>query len=102
MELSSCLVASVARNMTPNTTSAGNNLNAEIVLGTVRCACPLLPNLTLVRSYIRILKSPALYSVGVDHQDKDGAAAKSSSVPAKAALTWWGLMTLLQFQGCSC
>jgi len=34
---------------------------------------PLLPNLTLVCSYIRILRSPALYSVGVDYQEEDGA-----------------------------
>ena len=34
---------------------------------------PLLPNLTLVYSYIRMLKSPALYSVGVDYQEDDGA-----------------------------
>jgi len=42
-------------------------------------------NLTLVCSYIGMLKSPALYSVGVDYQEEDGALVQNRADVAHSA-----------------
>ncbi|KAI0062804.1 Sec63-domain-containing protein [Artomyces pyxidatus] len=49
-----------------------DNLNAEIVLGTIRNRDEAVQWLGYTYLYVRMLKSPALYSVGVDYQEEDG------------------------------
>ncbi|KIJ55099.1 hypothetical protein M422DRAFT_219656 [Sphaerobolus stellatus SS14] len=48
-----------------------DNLNAEIVLGTIRNRDEAVQWLGYTYLYIRMLKSPTLYSVTVDYQDDD-------------------------------
>ena len=48
---------------------------------------PLPPNLPLVCSYISMLKSPALYSVGVDyHGEDDTLVQKPAGIAHSAAV----------------
>ncbi|KAG5640834.1 hypothetical protein DXG03_006882 [Asterophora parasitica] len=49
-----------------------DNLNAEIVLGTIRNRDEAVQWLGYTYLYVRMLKSPGLYGVGVDYQDEDG------------------------------
>ena len=58
-----------------------------------------LPNLlTLVCSYIRMPKSPALYSVGVDYQGEDGTLVqKRADIAHSAAVLLLRLLFLLIF-----
>ncbi|KAG8216298.1 putative RNA helicase [Butyriboletus roseoflavus] len=49
-----------------------DNLNAEIVLGTVRNRDEAVQWLGYTYLYVRMLKSPGLYGVGVDYQEDDG------------------------------
>ncbi|KAG8936165.1 DEIH-box ATPase [Tulasnella sp. 418] len=48
-----------------------DNLNAEIVLGNVRNRDEAVQWLGYTYLYVRMLRSPALYSVGVDYMDDD-------------------------------
>jgi len=59
---------------------------------------PLLPNLTLVCSYIRMLKSPALYSVGVDYQEEDGAPVQKRTDIAHSAAVLLGKCQLIKYE----
>ena len=49
----------------------------------------LLNLLTLVCSYIRLPKSPALYSVGVDYQGEDGTLVQKRADIATPLLSFW-------------
>ncbi|KIL54146.1 hypothetical protein M378DRAFT_28806 [Amanita muscaria Koide BX008] len=51
-----------------------DNLNAEIVLGIIRNRDEAVQWLGYTYLYVRMLKSPSLYSVGVDYQQDDGGA----------------------------
>ena len=93
-----------------------SNLSAEIVPGTLRkrdggrsmdwlhlpvrvpSFSPLLPNLTLVASYIRILKSPALYRVGVDHQEQNGALVQKRTDVAHSAAVLLEKCQLIKYE----
>ena len=60
---------------------------------------PLLPtNLTLVFSYIRMLKSPALYSVGVDYQEDDGALVQKRADIAHSAAVLLEKCQLIKYE----
>ncbi|KDQ16775.1 hypothetical protein BOTBODRAFT_106485 [Botryobasidium botryosum FD-172 SS1] len=48
-----------------------DNLNAEIVLGTIRNRDEAVQWLGYTYLYVRMLRSPSLYSVGVDYTDDD-------------------------------
>jgi pre-mRNA-splicing helicase BRR2 len=92
-----------------------DNLNAEIVPGTVRnrdeavqwlgytylCLyflLSLLSNLTLACSYIRMLKSPALSSVGVDYQEEDGALVQKRADIAHSAAVLLEKCQLIKYE----
>ncbi|ETW75698.1 hypothetical protein HETIRDRAFT_460980 [Heterobasidion irregulare TC 32-1] len=49
-----------------------DNLNAEIVLGTIRNRDEAVQWLGYSYLYVRMLKSPGLYGIGVDYQEDDG------------------------------
>ncbi|KAG6370880.1 putative RNA helicase [Boletus reticuloceps] len=63
-----------------------DNLNAEIVLGTVRNRDEAVQWLGYTYLYVRMLKSPGLYGVGVDYQeDDDGLIQKRADIVHSAA-----------------
>jgi pre-mRNA-splicing helicase BRR2 len=58
----------------------------------------LLPNLPLVYSYIRMLKSPALYSVGVDYLEEDGALVQKRADIAHSAAVLLEKCQLIKYE----
>ncbi|KAH9059761.1 putative RNA helicase [Lactarius vividus] len=63
-----------------------DNLNAEIVLGTIRNRDEAVQWLGYTYYYVRMLKSPALYGVGADYQDDDpGLIQKRADIIHSAA-----------------
>ncbi|KIJ15196.1 hypothetical protein PAXINDRAFT_169339 [Paxillus involutus ATCC 200175] len=63
-----------------------DNLNAEIVLGTVRNRDEAVQWLGYTYLYVRMLKSPGLYGIGVDYQDDDnGLIQKRADIVHSAA-----------------
>ena len=58
----------------------------------------LFLNLTLVFSYIRMLKSPALYSVGVDYQEDDGALVQKRADIAHSAAVLLEKCQLIKYE----
>ncbi|THH20310.1 hypothetical protein EW146_g1011 [Bondarzewia mesenterica] len=63
-----------------------DNLNAEIVLGTIRNRDEAVQWLGYTYLYVRMLKSPGLYSVGVDYQEDDsGLIQKRADIVHSAA-----------------
>ncbi|EGO30085.1 putative RNA helicase [Serpula lacrymans var. lacrymans S7.9] len=64
-----------------------DNLNAEIVLGTVRNRDEAVQWLGYSYLYVRMLKSPALYEVGIDYQEDDsGLIQKRADIVHSAAV----------------
>ncbi|KAJ7285982.1 putative RNA helicase [Mycena rebaudengoi] len=64
-----------------------DNLNAEIVLGTIRNRDEAVQWLGYTYLYVRMLKSPGLYGVGVDYQDDDiGLIQKRADIVHSAAV----------------
>ncbi|CAK5277379.1 unnamed protein product [Mycena citricolor] len=64
-----------------------DNLNAEIVLGTIRNRDEAVQWLGYTYLYVRMLKSPALYGVGVDYQEDDnGLVQKRADIVHSAAV----------------
>ncbi|KAJ3514868.1 hypothetical protein NLJ89_g2119 [Agrocybe chaxingu] len=64
-----------------------DNLNAEIVLGTVRNRDEAVQWLGYTYLYVRMLKSPALYGVGADYQEDDeGLIQKRADIAHSAAV----------------
>jgi len=62
-----------------------DNLNAEIVLGTVRARDEAMEWLGYTYLYVRMLKSPALYSVGADYADDEALEQKRVDLIHSAA-----------------
>ncbi|KAF9237747.1 putative RNA helicase [Melanogaster broomeanus] len=63
-----------------------DNLNAEIVLGTVRNRDEAVQWLGYTYLYVRMLKSPGLYGVGVDYEEDDnGLVQKRADIVHSAA-----------------
>ncbi|KAN0134228.1 Sec63 Brl domain containing protein [Lactarius tabidus] len=63
-----------------------DNLNAEIVLGTIRNRDEAVQWLGYTYYYVRMLKSPALYGVGADYQEDDpGLVQKRADIIHSAA-----------------
>lgn len=63
-----------------------DNLNAEIVLGTIRNRDEAVQWLGYTYLYVRMLRDPALYSVGVDYQEDDsGLVQKRADIVHTAA-----------------
>ncbi|KAI0302834.1 Sec63-domain-containing protein [Multifurca ochricompacta] len=63
-----------------------DNLNAEIVLGTIRNRDEAVQWLGYTYYYVRMLKSPALYSVSADYQEDDpGLLQKRADIIHSAA-----------------
>ncbi|KAI9444012.1 Sec63-domain-containing protein [Lactarius indigo] len=63
-----------------------DNLNAEIVLGTIRNRDEAVQWLGYTYYYVRMLKSPALYGVSADYQDDDpGLIQKRADIIHSAA-----------------
>ncbi|EPQ53751.1 Sec63-domain-containing protein [Gloeophyllum trabeum ATCC 11539] len=62
-----------------------DNLNAEIVLGTIRNRDEAVQWLGYTYLYVRMLKSPSLYSVGVDYEDDQGLVQKRADIIHSAA-----------------
>ncbi|CAG8370036.1 unnamed protein product [Penicillium salamii] len=71
-----------------------DNLNAEIVLGNVRTRDDGVEWLSYTYLYVRMLRSPGLYSVGADYQDDDALEQKRVDLihSAAAALEKAGLV----------
>ncbi|KAJ6502434.1 putative RNA helicase [Mycena sanguinolenta] len=64
-----------------------DNLNAEIVLGTIRNRDEAVQWLGYTYLYVRMLKSPGLYGVGVDYQEDDtGLIQKRADIAHSAAV----------------
>ncbi|KAJ7632741.1 putative RNA helicase [Roridomyces roridus] len=64
-----------------------DNLNAEIVLGTIRNRDEAVQWLGYTYLYVRMLKSPGLYGVGVDYQEDDlGLIQKRADIIHSAAV----------------
>ncbi|KAJ7219396.1 putative RNA helicase [Mycena pura] len=64
-----------------------DNLNAEIVLGTIRNRDEAVQWLGYTYLYVRMLKSPGLYGVGVDYQEDDiGLIQKRADIVHSAAV----------------
>lgn len=64
-----------------------DNLNAEIVLGTIRNRDEAVQWLGYTYLYVRMLKMPSLYSVGVDYQHDDvGLIQKRADIAHSAAV----------------
>ncbi|KAL0064635.1 Pre-mRNA-splicing helicase BRR2 [Marasmius tenuissimus] len=64
-----------------------DNLNAEIVLGTIKNRDEAVQWLGYTYLYVRMLRSPGLYSVGVDYQeDDDGLVQKRADIVHSAAV----------------
>ncbi|PFH47664.1 hypothetical protein AMATHDRAFT_77103 [Amanita thiersii Skay4041] len=64
-----------------------DNLNAEIVLGTIRNRDEAVQWLGYTYLYVRMLKSPSLYSVGIDYQQGDhGLVQKRADIVHTAAV----------------
>ncbi|KAF7294831.1 putative ATP dependent RNA helicase [Mycena indigotica] len=64
-----------------------DNLNAEIVLGTIRNRDEAVQWIGYTYLYVRMLKSPGLYGVGVDYQDDDvGLIQKRADIVHSAAV----------------
>ncbi|KIM35850.1 hypothetical protein M413DRAFT_449581 [Hebeloma cylindrosporum] len=64
-----------------------DNLNAEIVLGSVRNRDEAVQWLGYTYLYVRMLKSPALYGVGADYQEDDlGLIQKRADIAHSAAV----------------
>ncbi|KAF8156619.1 Sec63 Brl domain-containing protein [Crassisporium funariophilum] len=64
-----------------------DNLNAEIVLGTIRNRDEAVQWLGYTYLYVRMLKSPALYGVGADYQEDDeGLIQKRADIAHSAAV----------------
>ncbi|KAF8631115.1 hypothetical protein AX17_005160 [Amanita inopinata Kibby_2008] len=63
-----------------------DNLNAEIVLGTIRNRDEAVQWLGYTYLYVRMLKLPSLYSVGVDYQDDAGLIQKRADIVHTAAV----------------
>ncbi|KDR76589.1 hypothetical protein GALMADRAFT_139507 [Galerina marginata CBS 339.88] len=64
-----------------------DNLNAEIVLGTVRNRDEAVQWMGYTYLYVRMLRSPALYGVGADYQDDDtGLIQKRADIAHSAAV----------------
>ncbi|KZT07923.1 putative RNA helicase [Laetiporus sulphureus 93-53] len=62
-----------------------DNLNAEIVLGTIRNRDEAVQWLGYTYLYVRMLKDPALYSVGVDYLEDDPALVQKRADIAHTA-----------------
>ncbi|EDR01243.1 uncharacterized protein LACBIDRAFT_240054 [Laccaria bicolor S238N-H82] len=75
-----------------------DNLNAEIVLGTVRNRDEAVQWLGYTYLYIRMLKSPALYSVGVDYQEDDGALVQKRADIAHSAAVLLEKCQLIKYE----
>lgn len=63
-----------------------DNLNAEIVLGTVRNRDEAVQWLGYTYLYVRMLRSPGLYGVGVDYQDDEELVQKRADIIHSAAV----------------
>ncbi|TFK70690.1 Sec63-domain-containing protein [Pluteus cervinus] len=63
-----------------------DNLNAEIVLGTIRNRDEAVQWLQYTYLYVRMLKSPALYGVGADYQDDGLLVQKRADIIHSAAV----------------
>ncbi|KAG7088489.1 hypothetical protein E1B28_012477 [Marasmius oreades] len=64
-----------------------DNLNAEIVLGTIRNRDEAVQWLGYTYLYVRMMKSPGLYGVGVDYQEDDeGLIQKRADIIHSAAV----------------
>ncbi|KAF9487720.1 Sec63-domain-containing protein [Pleurotus eryngii] len=64
-----------------------DNLNAEIVLGTIRNRDEAVQWLGYTYLYVRMLRSPGLYGVGVDYQEDDvGFIQKRADIVHSAAV----------------
>ncbi|XP_006459706.1 hypothetical protein AGABI2DRAFT_219047 [Agaricus bisporus var. bisporus H97] len=63
-----------------------DNLNAEVVLGTIRNRDEAVQWLGYTYLYVRMLKDPGLYSVGVDYQDDAGLVQKRADLIHSAAV----------------
>ncbi|KIJ93294.1 hypothetical protein K443DRAFT_112249 [Laccaria amethystina LaAM-08-1] len=75
-----------------------DNLNAEIVLGTVRNRDEAVQWLGYTYLYIRMLKSPALYSVGVDYLEEDGALVQKRADIAHSAAVLLEKCQLIKYE----
>ncbi|TIB36491.1 hypothetical protein E3P84_00909 [Wallemia ichthyophaga] len=63
-----------------------DNLNAEVVLGSIRNRDEAIQWLGYTYLYIRMLRSPSLYSVGEDYDDDLGLVQKRSDIVHTAAV----------------
>ncbi|KAF9443271.1 Sec63-domain-containing protein [Macrolepiota fuliginosa MF-IS2] len=63
-----------------------DNLNAEVVLGTIRNRDEAVQWLGYTYLYVRMLKDPGLYGVGIDYQDEAGLIQKRADIVHSAAV----------------
>ncbi|KAJ6623527.1 Sec63 Brl domain-containing protein [Mycena sp. CBHHK59/15] len=75
-----------------------DNLNAEIVLGTIRNRDEAVQWLGYTYLYVRMLKSPGLYGVGVDYQDDDLSLIQKRADIAHSAAVLLEKCQLLKYE----
>ncbi|KIM78188.1 hypothetical protein PILCRDRAFT_824660 [Piloderma croceum F 1598] len=78
-----------------------DNLNAEIVLGTIRNRDEAVQWLGYTYLYVRMLKTPALYSVGVDYQEDDGGLVQKRADIAHSAAVLLEKCHLIKYERAS-
>ncbi|KAK2464636.1 hypothetical protein APHAL10511_003329 [Amanita phalloides] len=75
-----------------------DNLNAEIVLGTIRNRDEAVQWLGYTYLYVRMLKSPSLYSVGIDYQEGDAGLVQKRADIVHTAATLLEKCQLLKYE----
>ncbi|KII91381.1 hypothetical protein PLICRDRAFT_135522 [Plicaturopsis crispa FD-325 SS-3] len=78
-----------------------DNLNAEIVLGTIRNRDEAVQWLGYTYLYVRMLKSPGLYGIGVDYQDDDGSLVQKRADIAHSAAVLLEKCNLIKYERAS-
>ncbi|OCH86010.1 putative RNA helicase [Obba rivulosa] len=78
-----------------------DNLNAEIVLGTVRNRDEAVQWLGYTYLYVRMLKDPALYSVGVDYLEDDPSLIQKRADIVHTAATMLEKCHLIKYERAS-
>ncbi|KAF7968038.1 hypothetical protein HWV62_32144 [Athelia sp. TMB] len=78
-----------------------DNLNAEIVLGTIRNRDEAVQWLGYTYLYVRMLKTPSLYGISVDYQDDDGLLVQKRADIAHSAAVLLEKCHLIKYERAS-
>ncbi|KAJ8517086.1 hypothetical protein ONZ45_g5700 [Pleurotus djamor] len=75
-----------------------DNLNAEVVLGTIRNRDEAVQWLGYTYYYVRMLRSPALYDISVDYQEEDGGYVQKRADIVHSAAVMLEKCNLLKYE----